>query len=288
MNAVLIYNPYSRRVTREPDRVEKARRLLQQRGIAVEPWPTRQAGHGTALARQAVQESKDLVIACGGDGTIHEVVNGLAETTTPLGIIPGGTANVLADELQIPLDLTSAVDRIVNGTSKRIALGKAGSRYFHTMAGIGLDASIVNSVNPKLKDAMGVGGFWIEGLKHIYSYRMPVFDVRVNGKQFQATWVVASNVKKYGGRFRITPRADIMEGILDVCIFTTRSKLRYMAYVPLAYPGWHVQDSRIGYEKAERIEVTGDAAVGVQADGEWIGTLPCTVQVVPKALTIIL
>lgn len=287
MNTVLIYNPSSRGVARQPDRAEIAQKRLQVRGIETDLWPTKQPGHATTLARRAVHERKDLVIVCGGDGTIHEVINGLAETPTPLAIIPGGTANVLADALHIPFDLVKAVDRIGSGKPKQIALGKIGSKYFHSMVGVGLDASVVNGIHPKLKAAMGVGGFWVEGLKHLYSYRMPVFQTRLNGRDYMATWVVVSNVKKYGGRFRITPLADIGEGVLDVCVFTTRSKLRYAMYVPLAYFGWHLRDHSIVYEKAERVQMSGDAAIGVQADGEWIGTLPCEIQVVPNAMTIV-
>src|SRR6266852_1345213 len=128
MDAALIYNPYSRRMAKQPDRAQKIHQLLQQRGIQAELWPTKQPRHATALARQAVGARKDLVIVCGGDGTIHEVINGLAETRVPMAIVPGGTANVLAKELGIPLDLPQAVDRIVGGTATRVALGKAGSK----------------------------------------------------------------------------------------------------------------------------------------------------------------
>src|SRR5262249_27590619 len=147
--------------------------------------PTEEAGHAADLAREAVENGADLVLALGGDGTINEVANGLAMTSVPLGGLPAGTANVLAMGIGYGANLERAVERLAESKPVRIALGKIASngscsRYFVLMAGVGLDAKIVLQVSPPLKEKLGKGAYWAAGLSQL-PYRLDEFDVQMNG-----------------------------------------------------------------------------------------------------------
>jgi YegS/Rv2252/BmrU family lipid kinase len=240
------------------------------------------------MVRRAVAKPTELIIAYGGDGTIHEVVCGMAETKVPLAILPGGTANVLAKELGIPRHLKRAVEAIASGVPQTITLGQGAGHYFHSMAGIGVDASIIKHLSPQLKTTLGIGGFWIEGLKHFYTYGMPLFRIVVDGMAYRASFAVIGNARNYGGNFVITPFASLTEDLFDVCIFTTRSKLKYAMYVPLAFFGGHLRFSDVIYLKAKRVSATSDTAIYVQMDGELVGSLPVELKPVSQALTVII
>ncbi|HKP72069.1 MAG TPA: diacylglycerol kinase family protein, partial [Pyrinomonadaceae bacterium] len=147
--------------------------LLRGRGIEVEAVSTRAPHDATRLAAEATREGCGEVVVSGGDGTINEALQGLVGTRTRLGIWPAGTANVLARELQLPFDAEGAADVIARGETRRIYAGCATDeatevrRYFFLMAGIGLDASVVERVRPRLKRRVGEGAFWVSGLGHL-------------------------------------------------------------------------------------------------------------------------
>src|SRR5208282_6915920 len=164
-NALLIYNPTSgRRRKRRFEEIEKAVRILKDAGTTIEIAATTAPGTAQALAQLAVQQRQDLVIACGGDGTVNEVVNGLAGSQLPMALLPAGTANILAKELGIPWDIPHAARLIPSGLVRRVALGlalpmngnhseacPADGRYFLCVAGAGPDGAIVNGVHEGLK-----------------------------------------------------------------------------------------------------------------------------------------
>src|ERR1700684_1442018 len=180
-DALLIYNPTSgRRRHRRFVEVERAAHILKEQGIATELAPTTARASATKLSRQAVEERRGMVIACGGDGTINEIVNGLAMSNVPLALLPAGTANILAKELGVPWDIPHAARLIPSGVVRRIALGLAvpapdhlstslprAGRYFLCVAGAGPDGAIVNNVDEILKKNAGVVAYWVEGLKQL-------------------------------------------------------------------------------------------------------------------------
>ena len=290
--AALIYNPNSgahRKRDRRHDADEMVARLSSV-GVDAEPRPTPGPGTAAELARKASLDGVDLVIASGGDGTINEVVQGLAETATPMAIWPGGTANVLARELGVPTDTEGVVATIAADRRIRIALGKAGSRYFALMAGIGLDASIVRGVSPQLKATYGEGAFWVSGLKHIVGWRPEPFEIEVSGVRHEGAAVVVGNAACYGGSLSITPQASLSEPALDVCIFPTRRLA--IAYAPDLLACALGDPTRFGdvtYLKTTALSATGspDNQPWVQVDGELLGQLPMRFESVPDALTVV-
>lgn len=290
--AALIYNPCSgahRKRDRGSDAADMIRKLAGA-GVDAQPWPTPGPGTAAELARVASERGVDLVIASGGDGTINEIVQGMACSRTPMAIWPGGTANVLARELAIPTDPDGVVATIAADRQERIALGKAGERYFALMAGIGLDASIVRGVSPELKASYGEGAFWVSGLKHAVAWRPEPFTIDVDGRTIEGSAVIVGNAARYGGSLSITPHASIAEPALDVCVFPTRKlAVGYVADVLACAFGDPTRFGDVTYLKTTALTASG--APGnqpwVQVDGELLGQLPMRFESVPDALTVI-
>jgi len=302
-NALLIYNLTSgRRRHRRFAEVEEATRILKSAGIAAELAPTTSRGSATSIARHAVAQNRDLVIVCGGDGTINEVVNGLAGSAVPMAVLPAGTANILAKELGIPWDISAAARLIPNSDTRRIALGSVmnvtphgdvdpsqGCRYFLCVGGAGPDGAIVHAVDLGLKDQTGILAYWAAGAKQVVQYRFPELVIRSRESQMNATIIVVGRTAHYGGPFKITTGASLFDDSFEIVAYDTRSRLRYLAALPALWlgrlrnvPGIHAWKTR---------EVTCASANGstvyAQVDGEPVGTLPLQFRVVPNALTLV-
>ena len=170
--AALFYNPLSgRRRTRRLADVEAALAVLHQAGIQAEAEPTRGQADAGEQARQAIADGCDTIIACGGDGTAHDVLQGMVGSAAALGIIPLGTANALAHDLRLPLSPTGAARALLTATPRRIALGrveytdlegKGGSRFFTVAAGIGADAHLFYKLNPLVKGHLGMAAYYCQ------------------------------------------------------------------------------------------------------------------------------
>jgi YegS/Rv2252/BmrU family lipid kinase len=258
--------------------------------VNVEPRPTTAPGSATDLARNAVAEGVDLVVASGGDGTLNEVLQGMAGTRVPLAIWAGGTANVLARELTLPTDGAAVAALVGAGHERRIAIGRAGDRYFFLMAGIGLDASIVRDVSPALKARVGEGAFWVSGLKHYVAWRPEPFTLEIDGATYTGAFAAVGNASSYGGGFSVTPRACLDEAALDVVIFPTRRfAFAYTKDLVACLTGDPTRFGDVVYLKTRSLTATGtpDNQPWVQVDGELLGQLPMRFEAVPDALTVI-
>ncbi len=296
-NAVIIHNPLAGRGRgRRAQQLDTARRILAGAGIEAELQATAGSGAATALARHAVRQGRQLVIVCGGDGTVNEAVNGLAGSQVPLAVLPAGTANVLAKELGIPWDIPRAAKTIVQSTLRRIALGLATPlparepyRYFLCVAGAGADGVLVYSVNSALKLRAGVLAYWWAGFRQLFRYQFPRFRVTAPNRDLEATLVVVGRTKHYGGPFQITTKADLFENEFELAACTTRSAVRYLSYLPAVWLGQlrRMRDVHFWKATALRCEPLGDGAVYAQVDGEPAGRLPMEFSIVPDALTLV-
>lgn len=297
-NAVIIHNPVAggRRRGRRARQLEQARKILAYAGIETELQATTGIGTATGMARQAVEERRQLVIICGGDGTVNEAVNGLAGSQVPLAVLPAGTANVLAKELGIPRDIPRAAEWVLQGRLARIALGVASSlykpvlrRFFLCVAGAGADGVMVYSVNSALKRRAGILAYWFEALRQIFLYDFPRFRASANGRELEATLVIVGRTKHYGGPFRVTTGADLFEERFELAACTTRSGLRYLTYVPIIWLGRLRRMRDVHFWKATtlRCEPLDDRPIYAQIDGEVAGRLPIEFGIEPNALTLV-
>lgn len=265
---------------------------LKGHGIDVEVLHTNAPGEATILTSKAVANGASTVIISGGDGTINEALQGLVGTNARLAIWPRGTANVLARELGISTNLSKIVDMIVRAKTRMIFPGCAiqddtgERRYFFLMAGIGLDASVVKSVRTGLKRRVGKAAFWYSGLEHLATWVPMQFEIEVNGQLLIATFVAIGKGSLYGGGLSVTPRAKIDEPEFEVCIMTTRSRLRYLRLLPsIAFGGLANDLHDVRFIRTKRAHVRGNVAV--QVDGELISQPPMTFEVVAEPLAVL-
>jgi YegS/Rv2252/BmrU family lipid kinase len=300
-NALLIHNPNAGNGGNGRRRLlDQARRILSTNGMEVDLAETTAAGHAVEIAQQAVRDGRQLVIACGGDGTLNEVVNGLANFSNghrvPLALLPGGTANILAKELDLPWDIPRAAKRLVNGEVHEVALGLATpleqpekKRYFLSVAGAGPDGMIVYSVDLSLKARVGILAYWWQGVREVLRYTFPRFRVRAGDRQLEPTLVVVGRTKNYGGPFKITDQADLFEDQFEVMALTTQSGFRYLSYLPTLWMGNLRKEQDVHFWKAEALvcEPRDTNPVYAQVDGEPLSRLPIEFSIVPKALRLL-
>jgi YegS/Rv2252/BmrU family lipid kinase len=263
---------------------------LEGYGYEVTRFDTAAAGDATRLAREAVAAGFDVVCTVGGDGTVNETVNGLAGSNVPLAIVPTGTVNVLAMELGIPLEPADAVRLLESGTVSWIDLGLAGERYFTLMAGVGMDAAVVASLNPRLKRLLREAAFAIHGAHTYFQREEARIRVSCAEREVEGYFAVFGNSSNYGGAFGITPLADMRDGLLDVCVLKDASFLSTVWYWTAALLNAHISHPKVEYFRTDRALVEAldpGAEVLVQTDGELAGRLPMECRVVPQALRVI-
>jgi len=300
-NALLIHNPNAGNGgTGRRRLLDEARRILSLGGIEAELQETRAPGDATAMAQQATAEGRQLVIACGGDGTLNEVVNGLAGGQNghrvPMALLPGGTANVLAKELGLPWDIPSAAKTLVHGEVKEIALGLATplnepnkKRYFLSVAGAGPDGTIVYAIDLDLKARVGILAYWWQGVREVFRYKYPHFRVVTGEEKRNVSLVVVGRTKHYGGPFRITTEADLYSDEFEMMALTTKSGWRYLSYLPTLWLGKLRGTEGVHFWKAPSIvcEPLDSNPVYAQIDGEPLARLPVEFKIVPRALKLL-
>ena len=291
--AILISNPRTGRyATRARTPIEEICERLKSLGLETELVNTTGPGHAAEIAARAAQNGTTDVIVAGGDGTINEAIQGMAGTRARLGIIPRGTANVLARELRLPADENEATDIVARGRSRTIHFGVAideatdTRRYFLLMAGIGVDAEVVNEVSASLKKRFGKAAFWFTGFRQLTRWNPPVFTVTIDNQEYQATFVAIGNAASYGGDLAITPRARLDVDEFEVCIIQTKSRWRYLHLASKALSHRLKENSSyVRFLQTNSVKGFGDAAV--QVDGEVIGKLPMRFEIAPDSLDVI-
>lgn len=293
-NARLIYNPQAGALQRQgPAMLQRALDELRGLGVHAELAATTGPRTGGAIARDLVErEGVDTILVAGGDGTINEVMNGVVHTDVSLGVLPAGTANVLANEMRIGT-WKRALAALPQLRTVRVPVGKIeseaiGERYFLMMAGAGFDARMVQAVSPELKRSLGKFAYWLTGFSQI-GRNLEQLVATVNGERYQASFCLASRVRNYGGDLAIAPTIHITENDLEVILFEGRFTTTYLIHLFSIVSGRMEMDSRIKVLRARRIDLApaGSDPVHVQVDGEHVGVLPTRVSVEPGALNLL-
>jgi YegS/Rv2252/BmrU family lipid kinase len=251
--------------------------------------PTSAPGEAGSLVQEAVRQGADLVLVLGGDGTVNEVVQGLAHSKVPLGVLPGGTANVLAMELGLGSHSETAARRLSAFESRRVALGRItgnfGSRYFLLMAGAGLDANVVYEVSAGLKNAAGKLAYWAAGVSRFFKH-VEQLQVRVDNQVHECGFALVSRVRNYGGDLEIASGASLHDDDFEVVLFEGSNPLRYAWYM-LNVAAKRVQRLRgVKVLRAHQVEILTETPV--QIDGEYLGRQTVSIEIVPGALQLLL
>ena len=307
---ILIYNPVAGgRPSGRVREVRKAAGVLRRAGLEIELAPTTGPDMAQQLARAAVENGADVVLVCGGDGTINEVINGVAPSHVPLGILPGGTANILARELRIPLSPARAARQFLRWTPRRIALGRARwtpapaapsagppgpqtcCRYYTCVAGVGFDAHVVSKLSPWLKNNFGVGGYVMEAFWQLLPYSFPRFSFHLDGLERQGTFAVIHRTRLYAGWLHLAPAAGLFQPRFAVCSFPSRNRLRYLLYALAVMTRQHLHLRGVTLDQCTEVAcvpVDTSEPIRFELDGELGGVLPATFEIVPDALTLLM
>jgi YegS/Rv2252/BmrU family lipid kinase len=262
--------------------------VLRLARVSVQVLETTAPGDATTLARQVAEERPDAVAVAGGDGTLNEVVNGLAYTGIPVAILPLGTANVFAREIGLPCSGRAAADAVLYGARQTVHLGKAGERFFVLMAGIGFDGEVVASVSPRVKSRLGKLAYVLAALR--VAWRNPGGSLRVvaDGEELAGAHAVLSNARFYGGAFRVTPDARLDDPDLHLCVFGRRTRASLLRYAIGVALNRHVAFDDVHLRRVRQVTVESPQTTYIQLDGDPGGTLPMTFTVAEDALTVIL
>ncbi|HEY9909668.1 MAG TPA: YegS/Rv2252/BmrU family lipid kinase [Thermosynechococcaceae cyanobacterium] len=292
MNTRLIINPTSG-PAENPELITDLTEALQTQGIQAEICTTTPDEDGEGLAADAAKAGAKLVIVAGGDGTIEAVARGLMHTQTVLGIIPLGTRNNIAASLNIPSDLTQAIQTLVEGERDRFDMGKASNYYFMEVVGVGLEASLFpcgDEVKEGIKKNSLVALKSIfSGIKTFLQFRPHRLVLRFDGRRMRRLRTLQVNIcnsPRYGVEFALAPEAKMNDGKLDVIYINDPSKWDHLRQFFTAMRGERLPHKRLKTYRASKIEVRSYPPLDVHADGECLGTTPVTVVVIPRALWI--
>jgi diacylglycerol kinase (ATP) len=262
-------------------------------GVRVDIRVTEFAGHATTLAAEVPVDSQDCIVAAGGDGTVNEVINGLAclDAPPPLGILPLGTANVLAYELGLPKSAAGLAEILFDGKTRALYPGSIlfegqPERLFAQMAGVGMDARIVEGVSGPLKRFMGKGAYVIETARQWLKGGLPAYQIDIDGAPHQARSLIIANGRLYGGRFVAAPDADISQRGFDILLLKG-GRLDMLGNTLALTCNRISSKSGVRLVKGQKITISGPVGEPVQADGDLMGTLPVTIEAAPQPLMII-
>lgn len=311
--ATLIYNPVAGRdPARRERQIRQAVEVLAQAGIAARLVQTSGPGAARELAREAARDRDALVLVCGGDGTVNEVVNGLAPGSATLGILPGGTANIIAKELALPHDPVRAARELAGWRPRRIPLGLAAwpagaekspgsarrERYFLSVAGVGFDAYVVYRLPTAFKMSWGVIAYVTQAIGEALRHSFPLItccvvdkvDDQAQERELQGTLALIQRTGLYAGWLHLVPEACFFEPRFHFCLFKSRSRARYFLYAAAVFARQHLKLRDVELVEARRVScraASPGARVRFQLDGELAGELPATFELVPEALTLL-
>jgi len=305
----LIYNPASGQHSRRRSAsVRNILAVLRKAGIEADALETHAPGSGKSLALAAVRQGYDAVLACGGDGTVHEVLQSLVGTDVALGVVPLGTANALAQNLGLGRDPLKAVNALVTARQVEVPVGRIyfqekkgaqGWRYFTVAAGIGADALLMSSMDPELKRRYGYALYILEAFKIWATNPFPLFDASfsINGngtpRVEQVSQLLAVRIRSFGGALgELAPGATLRKKDLSLVAFKTRNRIDYLRFLLATIIGRQTFSRTIELLDADSVECRvlngSKSSVFVEADGEVLGALPARMEVAREKLMLLM
>ena len=310
--AALLYNPDSGGSKQRHRELESALAVLRNGAVEADLVPTESPHHAVEETRRAIDSGCDTIFACGGDGTIHNIAQVLANTPTALAILPMGTANALAHDLNLPMKVPAAAKASLHATPRRIALGRisytdmqgnSGMRYFVIAAGVGVDAHLFYKLHTGVKQRMGMAAYYAKAWHLWFSYPMTrfvaeYFETGSNAEQrVEVTELMAIRIRNFGGVLQeLAPGASLDREDARLVFCRTASRAAYLAYVTrgLLRRPWTIRGIDLAHctrvscrYKSDSVAPQDQRKIYVEADGELLGTLPAEITVVPNALTLL-
>jgi diacylglycerol kinase family enzyme len=307
-HVAFIYNPASgQHSIRRHAAVDKALAVLRAAGVKVEALETLAPGSAGILAKDATRRGCDTIFACGGDGTVHEVLQSLVGTNVALGVVPLGTANALAANLRLQTSPAKAVHRLLTAEPVRFSVGRISysdntgatrSRYFTVAAGVGADALFLSRLDPSLKRRLGYVLYVIEAFRVWATHDFPLFKAAFVERESaqprveEISELLAVRIRNFGGVLNhMVPGATLHKNGLRLVAFKTRSRFRYFTFLIGVVLGRQTFSGDIELLDAVSVECRpgngSSTRVFAEADGELLGGLPVRLEIVPDAVTIL-
>ena len=282
-STVVILNPAA-----NSDRAVRARSRVEALARDCAVFTTTAPGDAEVLAREAVQKGFTKIVAAGGDGTIHEVVNGLAGSGAMLGLLPIGTINVFAMELGLPSNNLELCWDIIEGTNTRLVdLPSANDKYFVQLAGVGLDAQVVKETSANLKRNFGPLSYLISAAQ-IAARKPPRLMIESEDASAQeGSFVLIGNGRRYGGPFPFFKQAQLDDGLLDVILFKQLGYLDIIRYLQDVFFSSEIRVPEVDYFQTRKIRVTSEQDVPVELDGELVGSCPVQFEMRERTLRVL-
>jgi len=284
---LIIVNPAAGRARSSERRLGRFVAALERQGCTV---VLRRAGPSPGQVERLAGQAEpgfDAIVAAGGDGTISAVVNGLGGRAVPFGVLPLGSANVLAREIRLPRAPEALASLVVTGPASPIWPGRVGNRAFVMMASAGFDSEIVAALSPELKRRVGRLAFAWGFLVRLWHCPACELTVRADGVEYRAAAVVAAKGRHYAGPFVVAPGADLAEPVLELVLLDRRGRRAMLRYATALFLGRVPRLGDIAIVRARQASVAGNRALPVQADGEIVGELPITLAVADRPLLLI-
>ena len=284
---LIIVNPAAGRARSSERRLGRFVAALERQGCTV---VLRRAGPSPGQVERLAGQAEpgfDAIVAAGGDGTISAVVNGLGGRAVPFGVLPLGSANVLAREIRLPRAPEALASLIATGPVSPIWPGRVGERAFVMMASAGFDSEIVAALSPELKRRVGRLAFAWGFLVRLWHCPACELTVRADGVEYRAAAVVAAKGRHYAGPFVVAPGADLAEPVLELVLLDRRGRWAMLRYATALFLGRVPRLGDIAIVRARQASVAGNRALPVQADGEIVGELPITLAVADRPLLLI-
>jgi YegS/Rv2252/BmrU family lipid kinase len=308
-HVALIYNPASGQHSANTHAaIDKALAVLRRAGVEASALETLAPGSAGTLAEEAIHRGCDTVLACGGDGTVYEVLQSLVGANVALGVVPLGTANALASNLGLHSSPPKTVRTLLGATPERVPVGQisyrdasgaAQSRYFTVAAGVGVDALFLSRLNPRLKRRFGYLLYLVEGFRVWATHSFPLFEAafveRASAKpRVEAvSQLLAVRIRDFGGVLHnFAPGATLHKNDLCLVAFKTRSRLSYFRFLLAVLFGRQTFSREIELIDAVSVEcrpLSGSSArVYAEADGELLGDLPVRIEIAPQSVTLLI
>ena len=291
MKIKLIINPEAYR-GKAKKKIEQIKEYIKKIDVDFSIDFTQRPKHATGLAKRATTDKFEIVVAVGGDGTVHEVLNGIYGSNSSLGIIPIGAGNDISTCLGIPQkDIKKAIEIIKVGKKKKFDLGRINGEYFMGVAGTGFDTMVVDFTF-KHRNLLKLLGslFYIYGVYNVLIRFKPIFfklTTKETVIEKKAMTIAVGNSWMYGGGMKVVPDAKLDDGLFDVCIVEEISKLEFLKVFPRVFSGTHITHPAVKIFRTDFLRIESDIKMSVQADGEIIKSLPANFELIPKALSVI-
>jgi diacylglycerol kinase (ATP) len=269
-DTLIILNPAARGA-----RGQRLRAQVEKLARGTTICATSTAGEAEALARNAVAEGYERIVAAGGDGTINEIVNGMAGHNVALGLLPIGTMNVFATELGLPVnDLARCWKIIQQNKTHRVDLPRANRKHFVQLAGVGLDAQAVKETSRAFKRNFGPLSYLVSAVQ-IASRTPPILRIESeDAVTDEGSFVLVGNGRLYGGKFPFFKQAVMDDGLLDVIVFKRLNYVDIIRYLQNVVFTPQISSPEVEYFQTKRLRVTSEESVPVEIDGELIGNCP--------------